>query len=582
MTMAQEVRQPAERSPGTNQPITGCERPLFSLLDTAADEHPNAVYTIFNDGRRTYAQVRQAADRIAAFLHRQSILPGDRVAVVLPNLPHYPEIFFGILKAGGVCVPCDPLHTASELTHQLRGAEAKALFCMDHSGLYRIAVQALEGTGVETVVVCNVTTHLPRRKTVLGTLLKKIPRARDHDPDHFHYDQILADASAEPPTPAINPSEDPAVIIHTAGTTGKPKGATLTHANILFDILAMHEQTRLRQEPDGSPEPLHGGGQHCFLGALPWHHSLGLTLGLLMACHLTAGLVCVPDARAGMPPFTGLLMSIKKYRCTVLAGVPTLFAALARHTFLDKFDLSSLQICACGGAPLHREVGERFEDKTGALIVEVYGLSEASSVVTANPASFEERRFGTVGFPLPDTEVRIVDLETGRREQPQGQPGQIAISGPQVMAGYWNTPESDARAFLTLEGKRFFLSGDVGHFDQDGYLVITDRTADIIRAAGVICCPGEIEGVIDEHPAVAASAVIGVPDEAGGEAVKALVELLPGRDADEEEIHELCRERLSASKRPSFVEFRGQLPVSTLGTILRKDLRQEEKDARRA
>jgi len=561
---------------GVPHSVSGYEKPLHVLLDAAAEEFPEQTFTIFNDGRRSYSQVKDAADRVADFLRRRGIKPGERVALFLPNVPHFPEVFFGTLKAGAVCVTCNPLYTPAELRQQLLDSGASAIFCLDHPQLYPTTVEAQKGTEVNTVVICSVKSHLPKLKACIGGLLKKIPKADGHEPDHFHYEEVLAESRPEPPDVAVRPGRDPAVIMYTGGTTGTPKGACLTHANIVFDLLAMREWARAVQEPGGQSEPLRRGGYHCFLGVLPWYHSFGMTVVMLLSCHLAAKLVCIPDPKAGIPPYTGLLMSIKKHRCTILAAVPTLFAALANHAFVDRFDLSSLQICGSGGAPLPLEVARRFEEKTGAVLFEAYGLSESAPVITANPMSPEKRRFGTVGLPLPNTEIVIVDLESGQSELPRGVDGEIAVSGPQVMDGYWNKPEESAEVFRTIEGRRFFLTGDIGHIDPDGFLTITDRKKDLILVGGFNCYPREVEEVLYEHPTIAAAAVIGVPDEKSGEAVKAFVELLPGADTGEEEVLAFCRERLAGYKRPRSVEFRSQLPTSAVGKVLRRVLREEE------
>ncbi len=561
---------------GVAREISDYEHPLFNFLDDAAADYPDKVYTIFNGGTRTFAQVKDAADRIANYLAASGINKGDRVAIFLPNLPHYPEIYFGILKAGAITVTCNPMYTPSELNYQLKDSGARMVFTMDHPQFYPATVQAIQETEVETVVICNVKAYLPTVKRVLGSLLNKIPKAESHQPGHIMYDDILRDYPPEPPAVKINPTEDLALIIYTGGTTGLPKGAALTHANFVFDVKAMDEWVVLEQEPGAPPEKIRKGGFHCYIGVLPWYHSFGMTMCLLTSCASGSRLICVPDPRAGNPPFTEVLELIQKYKPTILVGVPTIFSAFETHPLLDKYDLSSLICCASGGAPLPVELATNFEAKTGSVIFEGYGLSETAPVVAGNPSNKEQRKFGSVGFPIPNTDIKIVDSDTGTTELPRGEDGEIAISGPQVMQGYWRKPEANQEVFREIEGRRFFLSGDIGHIDENGYILITDRKKDLILVGGFNCYPREVEEVLFQHPKVAQAAVVGIPNPKSGEEVKAYVQLRDGVEATEEEILEFCKERLAGYKRPRTIEFRDTLPTSAVGKVLRRVLKDEQ------
>lgn len=552
-------------------------RPLYSILDESATEYPDLTYTIFSGATRTFAQVKETADKIASFLVSSGIKKGDRVAIFLPNLPHYPPIFFGILKAGGVCVTCNPLYTASELNYQLKDSGAKAVFCMDHPDFYATTVEAIKGTDVETVVICNIKSYLPGFKALLGSILGKIPRAKEHDPAHLFFDEIIAAADPRPPEIEIDPQKDLALIIYTGGTTGVPKGAALTHTNFTYNLAALDEWGRLVHEPGKPPEKMRRGGFHTFLGVLPWYHSFGLTTCMLASCASGSRLVCIPDPRAGNPPFTEVLKAVQKYRATIMPAVPTVFVAFTNHPLLDKFDLTSLIGCFSGGAPLPPEVCRRFEEKTGAVIFEGYGLSETAPVACANPTSREGRKIGTIGFPVPGTEIKILDIETGTTEVPPGEDGEIAISGPQVMAGYWNRPDENKAVFRKIDGKRFFLTGDIGHVDEEGYIVITDRKKDMILVGGFNVYPRDVEDILFTHPKVALAAVVGVPDPKSGEAVKAFIQLKPGETATEDEIREFCKKKMAGYKRPKYIEFRDELPVSPIGKVLRRVLRDEER-----
>jgi long-chain acyl-CoA synthetase len=290
--------------------INGYEKPLFSVLDESARAFPDQVYTIFSDRTRTFAEVKDTADRVANFLASRGIQKGERVAIFLPNLPHYPEIFFGILKAGAVCVTCNPVYTTAELNYQLKDAGAKAVFCMDHPQFYPTTFKALEGTDVATVVICNIKSYLPPIKAFLGGLLRKIPKAGNYQQGHLFFDDVVSSAKPEPPSVAINPTEDLALIIYTGGTTGVPKGAALTHSNFTYNLAAMDEWGRLVHETEAQTEKFRQGGFHTYLGVLPWYHSFGMTVAMLSACATGSRLVCIPDPRAGKPPFTEVLKAV--------------------------------------------------------------------------------------------------------------------------------------------------------------------------------------------------------------------------------------------------------------------------------
>ncbi len=561
---------------GVPHEISGYEKPLFSVLDESADKYPDQVYTIFNDATRTFAQVQDTADRIAHFLTSRGIQKGDRVAIFLPNLPHYPAIFFGILKAGAVCVTCNPLYAANELNYQLKDAGAKVVFCMDHPRFYPTTVEAIEGTEVETVVLCGVKSYLPPIKALMGGLLGKIPKAGNYQSGHLFFDDVVAGAQPQPPAIDINPAEDLALIIYTGGTTGVPKGAALVHTNFTSNLMALDEWARFVHEPGKTPEKVRHGGFHTVLGVLPWYHVFGLTVAMLYACHIGGALICVPDPRAGKPPFTEVLKAVQKYKPTIMPAVPTVFVAFTNHTLLEKYDLSSFVGCFSGGAPLPPEVCKQFEEKTGAIIFEGYGLSETAPVATANPTNKEGRKIGSIGFPMPSTDIKILDIDTATQELPQGEDGEIAICGPQVMQGYWNRTEETKKVFREIDGKRYFLTGDIGHIDEDGYILVTDRKKDLIIVGGFNVYPRDVEDVLFQHPKVELAAVIGAPDETSGETVKAYIQLKPGQTATEDEILAFSKEKMAGYKRPKQVEFRQNLPVSNVGKVLRRVLREEE------
>ena len=561
---------------GVPHTISDYDKPLFTVLDDAAAQYPNLTYTIFNDATRTFAQVKETADRIANFLHARGIAKGDRVAIFLPNLPHYPEIYFGILKAGAIGVTCNPLYTAAELNYQLKDAGVQALFCMDHPQFYPTTVEAIRGTDVDTVVICSVKSYLPWIKGFLGGLLGKIPKAESYEPGHLFFDNVVAGATPEPPVITVNPSEDLALIIYTGGTTGVPKGAALTHSNFVYNLMVLDVWARLAYTEDGTIEGVRRGGFHCYLGVLPWYHSFGMTCAMLSACYSGSRLICVPDPRAGDPPFTEVLKIVQKHRPTLMPAVPTIFVAFTNHKLLGQFDLTSLMGCFSGGAPLPPEVCRNFEEKTGSVIFEGYGLSETAPVASLNPTNTTTRKIGSIGFPAPGTIIKILDVETSETELPRGEDGEVAISGPQVMTGYWNKPAETAEVFREIDGRRYFLTGDIGHIDEDGYIVITDRKKDMILVGGFNVYPREVEDILFSHPKVELAAVVGVPDDKSGETVKAFIKVIEGQTCSEEEIRTFCKENMAGYKRPKLIAFRDEIPTSNVGKVLRRVLRDEE------
>ncbi|WP_457553836.1 long-chain-fatty-acid--CoA ligase [Desulfobacula sp.] len=560
---------------GVAHTVTDYHFPVFKFLDDSAQDYPDNVFTIFNGATKTFSQVKDTADRVANFLEGREIKQGDKVAVFLPNLPHFPEILFGILKAGAVCVNCNPVYTATELNYQLKDSESKMVFCMDHPEFYKNTVKAIKGTNVDTVVVCNIKSYLPKLKAFLGGLLGKIPRAEKHEPGHLMFDDIVAASSPTTPSVTINPEKDTAVMLYTGGTTGVPKGAELTHTNFTYDVMAMYEASRFIQREGKKPELVIKGGFHSFLGVLPWYHSFGISCALLFAAMSASRLICIPDPRAGKPPFTDVLKIVQQDKPTVMPAVPTIFVAFANHPLLNQYDLSSLMACFSGGAPLPPEVCKQFEDKTGSIIFEGYGLTETAPVVSSNPSDKATRKIGSIGFPLPGTMVKIMDITTGKKELSRGEDGEIAVCGPQVMKGYWKRPDANKEVFLQIKGERYLLTGDIGHIDEDGYITITDRKKDMIIVGGFNVYPRDVEDILYTNNKVELAAVIGIPDEKSGEKVKAFIKLKNGQSATIEEMQEFCKENMAGYKKPKYIEFRDEIPLSNIGKVLRRVLRDE-------
>jgi len=555
------------------------DEPLFKILDRTAKKSGSLIYMIFEGKSFTFTEVKENADRIANFLSSKGIEKGDRVAIFLPNLPQYPAIFFGILKAGAVAVTCNPMYTASELNFQLRDTGVKIIFCMDHGKYTPICYEAVKDTEIESVVVCSVKSYIPKMNAIIGSILGRIPKSPYYQENiTIFYDEIISKTDPIAPEIRINPDDDLALILYTGGTTGTPKGAMLSHRNLYSNILQHEEYVQIIME-EFSNEPQHYRyGVEVLIGALPWYHSYGLTLTMLVAVYVAGKVIVIPDPRAGDPPLSVVLEAIHKYKGTVLHAVPTMYAAIANHPNVDKYDLSSLIACGSGAAPLPPELARNFEKVTGAILFEGYGLTETSPQTHANPTNKDTRKFGTVGLPIPDTYVKIVDLETGTKEMSVGEEGEIALAGPQIFKGYWNQPEQTEEVFRELDRKRYFLTGDIGYLDSEGFTVITDRKKDMINVSGLKAYPREIEDKLYEHPKVQLAAAIGLPreDDPSNEYVKAYVVLKEGETATEEEFISWCRGRMAGYKRPKAVEFRNELPMSVVGKVLRRELRNEE------
>jgi len=348
----------------------------------------------------------------------------------------------------------------------------------------------------------------------------------------------------------------------------------LTHANLVYGSRCHDDWCLVAHKPGEEPKRLEQNGAHCFLGILPWYHVFGLWITMFWPCLTGNKVVCIPDPRAGTPPFSDALHAIEDYKISVIPAVPTIFAALTNHPLTETIDLSSIILCASGAAPLPTETIARFENKTGAVVFEGYGMSEIIPI-SANPTSVEGSRVGSVGFPSTGTEVKIVDIETSTQEVADGEEGEIVVNGPQLMKEYWHRPEANKADFCNLNGQRFFLTGDIGRFDEDGYLFITDRKKDMILVGGFNVYPAEVEKALVSHPKIAQAAVIGISDKKGGEKVKAFIQLKPEETATEDEIEEYCKSILAGYKRPREIEFRNKIPTSIIGKIIRRKLKEE-------
>jgi long-chain acyl-CoA synthetase len=536
---------------------------LPAALDQTARENPDHPMLIFKDNKLAYREVNEAVDRFAAALQGLGVGQGDRVAIHLLNCPQFPIAYFATLRIGGIVVPCNPVYTAREMKHQLTDSGAACIVTL--SAMYPLIKQIRADTSLRHVVVARIKTYFPPLTRLLFTLLleKKMGHRVDiaGDADTHWFSDLLAQAPAKP-RPVELSGDDTAVLMYTGGTTGVSKGAQLTHWNVLvnaYQVLVWVNAAARKLS---------------VLSALPLYHSYGMTCCMNTGALMPGTAILVPDPR----DLDDILKTIHKHRPTLYPGVPAMYVAINNHPEATKYDLSSLEACNSGAAPLPVEVQQRFHELTGARLVEGYGLSEASPVTHANP-TFGADRTGTIGLPYPDTEAKIVDAATGQQVLSIDEAGELCIRGPQVMKGYWNMPTETANALRPEPegGAPWLHTGDIATMDADGYFRIVDRKKDmILGAGGYNIYPREIEEVLYEHPKVLEAAAAGIPVEGKGERIKVYVVLKPGQTATAEEIIAFCREHLAPYKVPRFVEFREELPKTLVGKILRRALVEAE------
>jgi long-chain acyl-CoA synthetase len=534
------------------------DRPLHANLEESARKHPDATATIFLDARLTYRELNDLADRFAAALQQLGVKKGDRVAVYTLNCPQFIIGYYGALKAGAIVVSLNPLYAAREVEHQLKDSGAETILVM--SLYYPIVKKVRARTGLKHVIVTNIKEYFPPLTKLLFALAKERKGGhRQHisgDANTYWLQDLLGKAPGKPAPVEVEPG-DTACLLYTGGTTGVPKGAELSHANLMSNAVAARHWMHDAQE-----------AVEVTMTALPLYHSYAMTTCMNQAMYLAGALLLVPDPR----DFAGLMKMVGKHHPTLFPGVPTMYVAFNNFPGLEKYDVSSIRACISGAAGLPVEVQKRFQELTGARLVEGYGLSEASPVTHANPV-YGKNKIGTIGLPWPDTEARIVDLDTGTQDLPVGEAGELIIRGPQVMKGYWNMPEETAIALR--EG--WLYTGDIARMDEEGYFQIVDRKKDMIIAGGFNIYPRDVEEVLYEHPKVKETVVAGIPDPYRGETVKAYIVLKEGETATEEEIIEFCKGEIARYKVPTAVEFRTELPKTIIGKILRRMLVEEEK-----
>jgi len=542
------------------------DRPLTWLLDTTASRHPSHTAILYYGTKLTYAQLSGMANRFAIALQRLGIQKGDRVAIALPNIPHYPIAFYGALRAGAVVVPTNPLYTEREMQHQLADSGARFLVMLDT--FYPIVRTIRKKTALEHIIFTSASDFLPPLLQTLYPLSQRSaknpePALTDkevqNDPS-LHRLRTMLETHTKGGVelfhlPVLATGNDLAVLQYTGGTTGFSKGAMLTHRNLLANAMQTRRWTPKAQE-----------AQEITLCVAPFFHSYGATVGMNLSIYAAATMVLVPRFKA-----SDVVKTIRQYHPTLFPGIPTMYLALLHEVGKHTDYLGSVKYCISGAAPLPAKVQSDFEHVTGGKLVEGYGLSEASPVTHCNPFTNEGRN-GSIGLPMPEVDCRIIDPETGK-PMPTGEIGEIVVKGPNIMQGYWNRTD-ETKAIFTEDG--WMRTGDLGRMDEEGFFYVAERKKDMIIASGFNVYPREVEGVLFEHPAVAEAAVVGIPDEYRGETVAAFVVLKPGKTPSEvlkRDILAYCKERLTAYKVPKILEFRASLPKSLIGKVLRRELR---------
>lgn len=558
----------AHYDPGVPATLTPYpERTLLDYLADAAREHPGQPALLFKGATVTYAALEGLSDACAAAFRTLGVQRGDRVALMLPNCPQFLIAEFGAWKLGAIVAPLNPTYTEHELEGPIREHGIETIVTMTR--FYQRVKHVQGRTGLRRVIATNIKEHFPPLLRLLFTLLRE---KRDGDritlaPGDHDFPQLLLDHRGNRPERVSLSPTDPAVLLMSGGTTGTPKGVLGTHAAYVHAGL---------QIKTWNAAALRGPEDVLFL-PLPLFHVYGNVGVQALSIVNHSAIALVPNPR----DLADLLATVRRVRPTFFNGVPTLYNALLNHADVQrgKVDFKSIRVCFSGASALLAETKQRFESITGGRIVEGYSLTEAMMALCVNPVQ-GPNKLGSVGMPLPDVQVRIFDGDEGTRVLPPKDVGEIALSAPQLMAGYWNQPEETAlvlRDHSDEHGVRRWLhTGDLGYLDEDGYLFILDRKKDLIKTSGYQVWPREIEEVIASHAAVAEVGVAGVPDQAKGEAVKAWVVLRAGQTASVEDLRAFCREKLAPYKVPSTIEFRAELPKTMVGKVLRRALKDEK------
>jgi long-chain acyl-CoA synthetase len=540
------------------------ELTLPQMLARTTRRDPAAPFLHFLGRSYSYRSIFTEAQQFAEGLKAMGINPGDRIGLFLPNVPIYASAYYGAMMAGAVVVNYSPLYTVEELAWQVSDSGTRILVTLDVPELLGTAEKVLRSSELEGLIVGSLAEMLPWLKGLALRMFKRSqiaplpedPAIRRWSDSLGAWDWSVWEAGAGPQLAEYDPDHDLALLQYTGGTTGRPKGAMLGHRQ-----LTMNAQQVAAINPFGNPT------DEVFLGALPFFHVFANTSLLNHAVASGASIAMVPRFEAAQ-----VLATIEKYGATGFPGVPTMFQALLDHPNLTKTDLSTLKVCISGGAPMPAQVHTRFEELTGIRLCEGYGLTESAGVVSVNPYA-GTRKKGTIGQVVAGTEVLLLDKENPSRLAPEGEPGELAIHGPQVMQGYWNRPEAAADVFIEHQGKTWLRTGDVAVVDEEGFLSIVDRIKDMIAVGGFKVFPSQVEDVVLEHDAVKEALVIGVPDDYKGEVPRVFVTL--EGEATSEELKTWLNQRVGKHERVDQVVIREELPKTIIGKLDRKALRAE-------
>ena len=531
---------------------------LVDNLDRAAADFPDRTAIIFLNGSITYAQLLDQVERFATALKDLGVRPGSRVAIDMPNLPQFVIAYYGTLRAGAIATPTNPLYTPREIQHQWTDSGAEVAVVADF--IYASRVAPIRDTlPVREYIVASIPEYLRFPLNLLAPFKLKRQQppliAKVATDPHLHHFRALLDRTTPAPPPKPTDVTSVATLLYTGGTTGVSKGAALTHRNLAINAEQIRRWVSVTER-----------GQEVVLTMLPLFHTYGLTVAMNLGVGLAASLVLIPNPR----DIDAILKSIAKHHVTLAPAVPATYNAIIEHPDATNFDLSSVKLCNSGSAPLPVDVLERFERATGGRITEGFGLTETSPVTHSNP--LQTRKVGSIGVPVSDTDAKIVDAEDGTRELAPNEVGELILAGPQIMQGYWNKDEETAK---TLRNG-WLYTGDLARMDEDGFFFIEGRKKDMIICSGYNVYPDEIDRVLVAHPAVLEAGTIGLPDPQRGETVKSFVVLRPGQTVTEEVLIAYGREHLAAYKVPRAIEFRNELPKSSVLKILRRQLRAEE------
>ncbi|MDX8360223.1 long-chain fatty acid--CoA ligase [Cytobacillus sp. IB215316] len=507
---------------------------LPQILQNTSEEYPQNDAILFYQQKMSYKELNMSVQAFASSIQQSGINKGDRVAIMLPNCPQYVISFYGVLAAGAIVTQINPMLVERELQYILADSGAQTVVVLDM--LYPRVKAIQQNTGLKNIIVVSLQ-----------------PNDQTYKPDISFYEFMKVGNGIVSPVDT-DPEHDIAVLQYTGGTTGRPKGAMLTHRNLIANNVQAQEFFKNDVEK---------GKERCLI-VLPFFHVFGMSACMNFSIFNAASMVLLPRFDV-----EEVLHTIKAEKPTIFPGVPTMFIAILNHPNATDYGIDCIKVCNSGGAPMPVEVLKAFEEKTGSKIVEGFGMSESGPVTHSNPL-FAERKTGSVGIPYPSTDFKIVDIADGKLEVPVGEVGELIVSGPQIMKGYWNM--TDETMHTLRDG--WLYTGDIARMDEDGYLYIVDRKKDMIIASGFNIYPRDIEEVLYEHPSIQEAVVVGVQDAYRGETVKAFIVLKQGEQTNEQDIINYCKDHMASYKVPTIIEFKAELPKTTVGKILRRALRE--------